>query len=67
MSFYIGTILEKNKIMEHVHNTLAVPCKKSKTVSFTFSIMKKINLLVLPSRLQVKLICCIALGSGWST
>ena len=53
--------------MEHVYNTLAVPCEKFKIISFTFSIIKSINLLLLPSRLQVKLICCIAVGLGTNT
>ena len=36
------------KSYDDIHNTLTVPCEKSKMVSFAFSIMKKINLLLLP-------------------
>ena len=32
----------QNKIVDYTHNTLAVPREKSKMVSFTSSIMKKI-------------------------
>ena len=55
-------ILEQNKIMEHIHNTLTVPCEKSKMACITSSIMKNINLVFLPSRFPVKLIYCIAFG-----
>ena len=53
--------------MKQNHNTLTVPFKKFKTVSFASSIMKNI---VAPSalvRFPVKLICCIALGSAFSS
>ena len=59
-------IFEQNKIVEHMHNTFTVLCEKSKMVSFTFPIMKNINLLLLPFRFSVKLICCIAFGSASS-
>ena len=55
-------MLEQNKIVEHIHNTFKVPCEKSKIVSFTSSIIKNINLLLLPLRFPVKLICSIAFG-----
>ena len=64
-------ILKQDKIVEHavaksyenIHNTLAGPCEKSKIVSFASSIMKN-NLLLLPLRFPVKLICFIAFGSA---
>ena len=62
--FYIDIILEQNKIGEHVYNTLTVPCKKSKMVSLTSSIMKNIVAPACQSRLPVKLICCIAFRSA---
>ena len=40
-------ILEQNKIAEYIHNTLSVPCKKSKMVSFASSIIK--NIVVFPA------------------
>ena len=55
-------MLEQNKIVEHIQNTFKVPCEKSKIVSFTSSIIKNINLLLLPLRFPVKLICSIAFG-----
>ena len=44
-SFYIDIILKQNKIVKHavpksygdIHNTLTVPCEKSKIVFFTSS------------------------------
>ena len=33
---------KQNKIVEHTHNILTVPCEKSKTISFAYSIMKNI-------------------------
>ena len=39
-----------------------VPCEKSKTVSFPFSIMKNIVAPPAWSKFPVKLICCIAFG-----
>ena len=53
-----------NKITLCIYKTFTVPCEKSKTVSFAFSIIKNI---VAPSALSefaVKLICWIALGSA---
>ena len=47
--------------MEHIDNTFTVPYEKSKMVSFASSIMKNINLLLLPLGFPVKLICYIAL------
>ena len=49
--------------MEQIHNTFAVPSEKSSIISFAFSIMKNINLLVLLLRFLVNFICCIAFGS----
>ena len=43
--------------MEHIHNTLAVPCKKSKMVSFASSIIKNIVALAARSKLLF-LFCC---------
>ena len=54
-SFYIG----QNKSAEHIHNTSAVPCEKSKTVSFASSIMKNIVAPSAQSRFPVILIFCI--------
>ena len=73
-SFYIDIILKQNKVVEHavaksydeIHNTLRVPCEKSKIVPFASSIMKNINLLLLTLRFPVKLISCIAFGSASS-
>ena len=52
--------------MEHIHNTFKVPCEKSKTISFASSVMKNIFAPSARSRFSVKLICCIAFGSGSS-
>ena len=52
--------------MEHIHNTLTVPCEKSKMVSFASLIMKNIVAPAAQSRFPVKLICCIAFGSASS-
>ena len=52
--------------MEHIYNTLTVPCEKSKMVSFASSIMKNIAAPAVQSRFPVKLICCIAFGSASS-
>ena len=51
--------------MEHIYNTLTVPCEKSKIVSFTSLTMKNINVFAFPprARLPVKLICYIDFGS----
>ena len=49
-----------------IHIVLKVPFEKSKTVSFTSSIMKNITLLFASFRFSVKLICCIAFGSASS-
>ena len=46
--------------MEHIHNTLAVPCKKSKMVSFGSSIIKNIVALAVRSKLLF-LFCCFFL------
>ena len=40
-----------------------VPFEKSKTASFTSSIMEKIRVSLFRPRFPVKLICCIAFGS----
>ena len=58
--------------MEHIHNTLPVPCEKSKIVSLDASIMKSIVVLLIifwPSvfclfRFSVKLAFYIAFGSA---
>ena len=50
--------MKTKKIVEHavakspddIHNTITVPCEKSKIISFAPSVMKKINLLSLPLR-----------------
>ena len=65
-SFYFDIILEQNKIVEYIHNTFTVSWEKPKIVSFTSSIMKNVNLLLLPLRFPVKLISCIAFGSASS-
>ena len=65
-SFYTDIILEQNKIVEHICNTLTVSCEKSKTVSFASSIMKNIVAPAARSRFLVTLICCIAFGSASS-
>ena len=52
--------------MEHIHNTLTVPCEKSKMVSFASSIMKNIEGPAARSKFPVKLICYIAFGSASS-
>ena len=47
-TFYTDIILKQNKIVEHavaksydnIHNTLTVPCEKSKIVSLASSVMK---------------------------
>ena len=49
---------------KQICNTLTVPCKKSKIVSFASSVMKRI--VTSWSRFPVKLICCIAFGSASS-
>ena len=54
------------KSYDDIHNTLTVPCDKSKMISFTSSIMKNINLSLLPYRFPVKLVCYIAFGSASS-
>ena len=59
-------MLEQNKTVEHIYNTFTFPCEKSKMVSFTSSIMKNIKLLLLTSRIPVKLISCIAFASASS-
>ena len=59
---------KQNKIVEQtlaksyddIHNTVTVPCEKSRIVSFVSSIMKKIVVCPDLSRLPVKLICCMA-------
>ena len=61
---YIDIILEENKIMEDIHNTLTVPCEKSRMVSFASSIMKNIVAPVAGSRFPVKLFFCIAFVSS---
>ena len=43
-----------------------VPFQESKTVSFASSIIKNISVFPSLSRLAVKLICCIAVGSAYS-
>ena len=62
ISGYFILILYQNKkiIVEHIHNTLTVPCEKSKTVFFASSIIKYIAVCPAWSRSLVKLICCIA-------
>ena len=49
--------------MEHIYNTLTVPCEKPKTVSFGYSIMKNIVVFLTHARFPVKLICSIVFGS----
>ena len=53
----------KTKLYESFHDTLTVPCEKSKTFSFASSIMKNIVVPSARSRFPVKLICCTAFGS----
>ena len=73
-SFYYDFISEQNKIVEHIHNTLKVPCEKSKTVSLHSSIMKNIVVLtfIFGSSafclfiFPVRLTCCIVFGSASS-
>ena len=54
------------KSYDNIHNTLTDPCGISKFVSFTSSVMKNINLLLLSLRFPGKLICYIAFGSASS-
>ena len=53
-------ILKQNKIKIF----LQLFMKKSKTISFASSIMRKICVFPSRSRFSVKLICCIAFGSA---
>ena len=74
--FYTDIILKQKQLAEDVvaklyddiYNILTVPCEKSKTVSFTSSVMKNIVVSSFPSqaRSPVKLICCIAFRSASS-
>ena len=57
MSYFI---LDKLKLL---YNTFTVPYEQSKTVSFAYSIMKKIVVFPDLSKFAVKLIRWIALGS----
>ena len=43
------------------HNTLTVPCEKCNMISFTSSVMKNNNLLLLPSRFPIKSISLLLL------
>ena len=52
--------------MEHIHNIFTAPCEKSKMVSFTSLIVKKIVAPSSRSIFPVKLICYIASGSASS-
>ena len=45
---------------EDIYSTFTIPCKKSKMVSFTSSIIKTITLLFAPIRLPVKLVCVVS-------
>ena len=56
------TQIEK-KIMEHIHDNLTVPSKKSKMVYLASSVIKNIAVLLAWSRFQVKLISCFGFGS----
>ena len=49
--------------MEHIHNTLTVPCRKSKMVSFASSIIRKIIAPSAWSRFAVNLSCWVTFGS----
>ena len=53
--------------MEHIHNTFTFPCQKSKTDSFSSSIIKNIAVFPSRSRFTVKLICCFDFGSASSS
>ena len=57
------TLATRSKSYDNIHNTLTVPCEKSKMVSSTSSVMKNSNVLLLPSRFPVKFICFLAFGS----
>ena len=50
--------------MEHIQNTLTVPCEKSKTVPLDSSKTKYIAVCPAQSRFAIKLMWCIALGSA---
>ena len=50
--------------MNCIYKSFAVPCEKSKTVSFASSIIKNIVLFPVLSKFAVKLICWIAVGSA---
>ena len=67
MSLYIDIILEQNKIVEHIHNTLTVPCEKSQMGSFASSLMKNIVARTTQSKFLLERICCIAFRSASST
>ena len=51
------------KLYDDIRNTFTVPCEKSKTVSFTSSIMKNIAAPSARSRFPLKSIYCVAFGS----
>ena len=53
------------KLHKNIHNTLTVPCKRSKMVSFASSIMTNIVTPSSRSRFPVKLICRVAFESSW--
>ena len=59
-SFYINIITKQN------HNIVTIPFEKSKTVSFTSSIMKNVVAPYALIRLSAKLICCIYFGSAFT-
>ena len=65
-SFYIDIILKQNKIVEVIHNTLTVPCEKSKMVSFDSLIMKNIAAPAAQSWFPLKLIYFIDFVSASS-
>ena len=64
MSRFIILKQKRKKQKQKKWNAFTVPCEKSKAVSLAYSIMKKI--VDCFSRFPVKLICCIAFGSGSS-
>ena len=51
-------------MLQHIYSTFKVPCEKSKAVSFSSSEMKKIVVIPVLSKFDVKLIYWIALWSA---
>lgn len=64
-SFYINNKIKYQiTFIERVYSTFTVPCEKSKTVSFTFSLTKNIVVFSACCRFHIKWICLIAFGSA---